>query len=127
MRHARSVFRILNLGAGLAVLVGTLGCMSIVDSFSGGRESCEILATGKSATGKIVRLIDTGITINNDPVVEFVLRVSAPGVEPYEAHTKHLVSRLDVPSVQPGRIVPVKYDPQAPLRVAVDLWECPKQ
>ena len=101
---------------------------SIVDRFSGGRESCEIVAIGKPATGKIVGLIDTGTTtLNSDPVVEFVLYVTVPGVEPYEARTKYLVSRLDIPSIQPGCIVPVKFDQQAPLRVAMVLWECPKQ
>jgi hypothetical protein len=127
MHCTRDVFRIMTLGIGLPALVGTLGCMSIVDRFSGGKESCEIVAAGKPATGKIVRLIDTGTTINNDPVVEFLLYITAPGVEPYEARTKHLVSRLDIPSIQPGRIVPVRYDQQTPARVAIDLWECPKQ
>jgi hypothetical protein len=75
----------------------------------------------------IVRLIDTGTTINDDPVVEFVLDVTPPDGERYKARTKALVSRLDVASVQPGRIVPVKYDPQNPLRVALDLWDCPKK
>ncbi len=110
-----------------AFAVALLGCRSIVDSYSGRKESCEILATGISATGTIVRLIDTGTTINDDPVVEFVVRVVPADGEPYEAKTKALVSRLDVPSIQPGRVVPVKYDPQNRMRIALDLWDCPKK
>jgi hypothetical protein len=72
-------------------------------------------------------LIDTGTTINNDPVVEFILEVTPPDGKPYEAHAKGLVSRLDIPAVQPGRIFPVKYDPQNPMRVALDVWDCPKK
>lgn len=112
---------------GLLTLVALLGCRSIVDSYSGRKESCEILAIGISATGTIVRLIDTGTTINDDPVVEFVVRVVPADGEPYEAKTKALVSRLDVPSIQPGRVVPVKYDPQNRMRIALDLWDCPKK
>ncbi len=113
--------------AALLATAGMLGCATLVDSFSGRKESCEILATGNPATAVIVRLIDTGTTINNDPVVEFVLQVTPPDGETYEAHTKALVSRLDIPAIQPGRVVPVKYDPRMPTRVAIDLWECPKR
>lgn len=127
MSRARDVVQMLVQGAGLAAVLAMLGCMSIVDRFSGRKESCEILATGKPARGEIVRLVDTGTTINNNPVVEFLLHITAPGVEPYEARAKALVSRLDIPSIQPGRIVPVKYDPQIPLRVAIDLWDCPNK
>ncbi len=49
------------------------------------------------------------------------------GAAPYEAHTKALVSRLDIPQIQPGRVVPVRYDPNNRARVAMDLWDCPKK
>jgi hypothetical protein len=114
-------------GAGLLTIVGTLGCSSIVDSFSGRTEACEIIGIGRPATGRVVRLIDTGTTINNDPVVEFVLEVTPPDGKKYEAHAKGLVSRLDIPAVQPGRVFPVKYDPQDPTRVALDIWDCSKK
>lgn len=127
MRDSKGSSRILSCAAGLVVIAGALGCASIVDNFSGRKESCAILAIGKPANARIVRLIDTGTTINNDPVVEFILDVTPPDGGPYEARTKALISRLDIPSVQPGRVVPVKYDPQNPSRVALDLWECPKR
>lgn len=111
----------------LALLAFLGGCTTIVDGFSGRREACAILAVGTPATATIVRLVDTGTTINEDPVVEFVLEVRPPDGAPYEARTKGLVSRLDIPQVQPGRVVPVKFDPDDPARVALDLWECPKE
>jgi hypothetical protein len=113
-----------NRFAALITTAALLGCQTFVDAFSGRKEACEILAIGRPASGLIVRLIDTGTTINNDPVVEFVLSVTPPGEKPYEAHTKALVSRLDVASMQPGRVVPVKYDPRHPTRVAMDMWDC---
>lgn len=113
--------------ASLLAIVGTLGCQSIADSFSGRKEACEIVSIGKPATGRVVRLIDTGTTINNDPVVEFVLEVTPPDGKPYEARTKGLVSRLDIPAVQPGRVFPVKYDPSDPTRVVLDIWDCPRK
>ncbi len=110
-------------------LASTAGCVSmivgVVDRFSGRREACQILAIGTPATGTIVRLIDTGTTINQNPVVEFVVEVVPADGEPFEARTKGLISRLEIPSVQPSRVVPVKYDPQDRTRIALDLWECP--
>ncbi len=102
-----------------------VGCASIVDNFSGRGEACAILAIGAPATGTIVRLVDTGRTINDDPVVEFVVRVMPAEGAAYEARTRGLVSRLDVPQFQPGRVVPVKYDPRDRARIALDLWSCP--
>lgn len=118
MRRARSALALLLLAAG--------GCAAIVDHYSGREEACAILAIGRPATARIVRLIDTGTTINHDPVVEFVLDVNPPEGEAYAARSKALVSRLDIPQVQPGRIVPVKVDPADRRRVALDFWDCRK-
>ena len=96
-------------------------------SFSGRNEACAIISIGTPATGRVLRLIDTGTTINDDPVVEFVLEVTPPDGKSYEAHTKALISRLDIPAVQPGRVFPVKFDPQNPNRVALDIWDCPRK
>lgn len=122
---AGDVARVLRTAAVLACATAAAGCASIVDSFSGRKEACEIVSIGRPAPATVVRLVDTGVTINNDPVVEFVLRVEPPGGTPYEARSQALVSRLDVPAVQPGRVFPVKVDPQQPGRVAIDLWDCP--
>ena len=108
----------------LAALAGLPGCTSMVDHFSGRGDACEILAIGTPAKGTVVRLIDTGTTINDDPVVEFVLAVDPPNGEQYEARAKALISRLDVPQFQPGRVFPVKFDPKDRSRVAIDLWSC---
>lgn len=126
MLHMRHVLHRLYRGAALIAIVATVGCQSMVDGFSGRKEACEILAIGRPASGTIVRLIDTGRTINNNPVVEFVIHVVPVEGEEYEARTKALISRLNVPAMQPGRIVPVKYDPQDRMRIALDLWECSK-
>ena len=116
MRRPLSAMALLLLAAG--------GCAAIVDHYSGREEACAILATGQPATARIARLIDTGTTINHDPVVEFVLEVRPPEGEAYPARSKALVSRLDIPQIQPGRIVPVKVDPADRRRVALDLWDC---
>lgn len=115
-----------HVAAVVAAAAATAGCASIADTFSGRKEACQVIAIGKPATATVLRLVDTGTTINDDPVVEFVLRVEPPAGDAYEARSRALVSRLDVPAVQPGRVLPVKIDPKAPARVAIDLWDCAK-
>jgi hypothetical protein len=108
------------LAAGL--LLG--GCSTLVGRFSGRTEACAIIADGVPASARVQRLVDTGITINDDPVVEFVLAVQ-PGPGPgHEARARALVSRLDLPAVQPGRVFAIHYDPQQPERAAIDGWDC---
>ncbi len=125
MTRSEAGFRAMGVGAMLAAVLAAAGCGSMMDGFSGRREACAIIAIGTPASGTIVRLVDTGTTINDDPVVEFVVRVVPRDGEPYEAHTKGLVGRLDVPAFQPGREVPVRIDPKDPQRIALDLWDCP--
>jgi hypothetical protein len=120
----RGVYRDLARCLLLVSFYAAAGCTAIVDRFSGRSEACEILRTGRSATARIVGVADTGITINQNPVAEFVLEVQPDQGPPFEAKTKALISRLEVPLAQPGRTVPVKYDPQRHDRVALDLWGC---
>lgn len=111
----------------IIVLLGAIaatGCAGIVGKFSGRTEACAILAIGVPAPARIVRLIDTGTTINDDPVVDFVLEITPDDGPAFEATARALVGRLDVPAIQPGTIVRVKYDPAMPSRVAIDAWEC---
>ncbi|WP_255556662.1 DUF3592 domain-containing protein [Methylococcus sp. Mc7] len=108
----------------LSLFASAAGRATIVDPFSGRSEACEILRTGRRATTRIVGLADTGITINQNPVAEFVLEVRQDQGPPFDAKTKALISRLEVPLAQPGRTVPVEYDPRRPERVALELWDC---
>lgn len=70
-----------------------------------------ILSRGQPAEARILEIVDTGTTINQNPVVRFRLEVQPPGRPPFEAEAERLISRLQIPLVQPGSIVHVKYDP----------------
>jgi hypothetical protein len=96
------------------------GC-AIRDRFTGEATAREIRAGGVPAEATVVQIWDTGVTVNNDPVVGFVLDVRpADGRAPFQAKARALVSRLDVPRVQPGATVRVMFDPKDTTRVALD-------
>jgi hypothetical protein len=72
-----------------------------------------ILANGISAEAKILKLAETGTTINDRPLVRFSLEVYPAGRPPFRAEAEKLISILDIPRLQPGKVVPVKYDPNS--------------
>lgn len=83
-----------------------------------------LLRSGKQATGTILEVEDTGVTINEIyPLIKVRLEVQPPGGAPYQAETKMLVSRLEVPQIQPGLVVPVLYDPKDPSSVTIGVGE----
>ena len=63
------------------------------------------------------------ITLNGNPVVGMRLKVRAEGIEPFEADTKALIGRLDIPQIQPGAELSVMYDPEDHTRVALDIYD----
>jgi hypothetical protein len=121
-RNGQSMIRPM---ASLFVAFVLSGC-SIIGRMSGDSQARELQATGERATATILQIWDTGITVNNDPVVGFVLEVRRSDQPAYQAKTKLLISRLDIPRVQPGAVVPVRVDPRDPSRVALDIYEYAK-
>lgn len=106
------------------ICFSTLGCVTMMmDSFTGENVAAEIRANGLPATATVVKIWETGVKVNDNPVVGFLLEVHAEGMQPYQAETKALISILDIPQIQPGAVLKIKYDPKNPNRVALDIWK----
>jgi len=109
---------------GLVLLAALLlPTCALVDRVSGVSEARDLQNTGLPAQAKILRIWDTGMTVNDDPVVGFLLEVYLEGQPAYQAKTKLRISRLDIPSIQPGLTVAVRVDPNDHRRVALDIYE----
>jgi S1-C subfamily serine protease len=106
----------------LAMTVGLTGCISgMVNQYFSGMTK-ELQEHGVSAEATILKVWDTGWTVNEDPVVGMEVEVRPPEGPVFEATIKKtLISRIDLPQFQPGRVVPVRYDPKNPAVVAVDF------
>jgi hypothetical protein len=107
------------LGAALCLAFLMSGC-GLKDRFTGENTARKIRAVGVPADATVVRIWDTGVTVNDDPVVAFLLEVKPTDRPAFQAETKALVSRLAVPRVQPGAQLKVMYDPNDTTRVALD-------
>jgi hypothetical protein len=111
--------RILLTGMALLILAGC----AMVDRMSGVSEAKRLRETGEAATARILRVWDTGITVNEDPVIGLDVEVSRAGGASYKATIpKSLISRIDIPQFQPGQTVSVRVDPQNPTSVALDEY-----
>jgi hypothetical protein len=107
----------------LVLLLATGGC-ALIDRMSGVADTRSLQETGVAAEAVIVRIWDTGITVNDDPVIGMEVEVYAAEGKPWLATLpKSLISRLDIPRFQPGEIVKVRYDTQAPSRVGLDEYK----
>lgn len=94
----------------------------MVDKLSGEGEAKRIRRVGQAAEALVLGIEDTGMTLNDNPVVAFRLQVRPVNGEPYEARARGVVGRLDVPRIQPGAVLPVAVDPADPQKVALRLY-----
>jgi len=77
------------------------------------------IKNGITAQARVLKVWDTGVSINNNPQVGLLLEVSPLGGSPFQAESKTVVSRLNVALVQPGTTAEVKYDPEKPQRLQI--------
>jgi hypothetical protein len=86
------------------------------------RRAQELVATGRKAIGTVVRVTDTGVTINNSPRVRIAFSIAPlDGTAPYEAEKTVTVSRLSIPRV--GDRFPVWVDGSDPSWFAYGIPE----
>jgi hypothetical protein len=110
----------------LAVVFGTV----ILPLIRRSAERTRLLRTGEQAQARIVGLGDTGVKINGNPQVAIQLEVHPSGTganyregprQPYQAQCVMTVSYLAIPRIQPGMMVPVRFDPADPSKVTIEM------
>ena len=118
-----NMFIIIIVAGVLLVTVVTIILMIMVfrKVFGGIKQTNQLLATGEAAQAKILKMWDTGATLNENPQVGLLLEVHAVNRSPYQVETKCFVSRVKIPQVQPGAVVNVKIDRQDAAKVALEL------
>lgn len=95
-------------------LIGELGQQSA--------DHNQLMATGAPASARVLSLEGTGTLINNAPQVVLGLEVHpSSGGSPFMARCTSIVSQLKIPQVQPGCMVPVRFDPMNPQRIALAM------
>lgn len=80
-----------------------------------------IITNGESAQATILKMQGTGTTVNEQPMFKFQLRVQPNYGQAYEAETKRIIPQSLLGSLTIGMNIPIKYDPDKPEDVAIDL------
>ncbi len=116
-----------NILVGFIVLIAGVGIeVTVFRIFLGPNvRQKRLLANGLAAKAKIIDISDTGVTVNQNPMVKFLLEVQPADGKPFQVTVKSIISRLDVPQFQPGVEVPVVYNPKNPKEVAIGEKEGP--
>lgn len=72
---------------------------------------------GITAQAQVMKVWDTGVSINDNPQIGLLLRVMPLMTAAFDAEVKTVVSRLKASWVQPGITAEVRYDPRNPKRL----------
>lgn len=107
------VTTVISLVVGLLIVVMVLRYVRQISGAS--------LKGGAPASATIVRMWDTGATVNDHPVAGLELDVQPAGGASYRASITSMIPRLAAARYQPGAVVQVRVDPRNPQRVALDL------
>ncbi len=82
----------------------------------------EVLTTGVAGEATILRVWQTGMSVNDQPQVGMLLEVRVPGREPYQVEHKMVIPMWNIMQFQQGAVVPVKVDPNKPGKIALDVY-----
>jgi hypothetical protein len=77
------------------------------------------IKNGITAEATVLKVWDTGVSINDNPQVGMLLDVRPTLAPAFQAEAKKLVSRINTGAIQPGMKVQVLYDPANPKRIEV--------
>lgn len=105
----QSAFWLILLVAGL---VGA-GIFVVAAFVAGKRLYRQIVENGQDAEARLVKVTDTGTRINECPLLNISMEVQPPGGSSFFHEAKMTFSIVDLPKVQPGKTVRVKYIPGA--------------
>lgn len=84
------------------------------------RENALLLQTGARAQARVLTLQDTGVQINHQPQVMIAVEVYPQGGQPFQSTMTQVISMIQMPSIQPGAMIFVRYDPMNPARMAFE-------
>jgi len=105
------------------VVVGLLVAAAfLVPMFLSKSQDQELLTSGVAAQARVIELSKTGISRGpNTPLVRLKLDIQPPPGQgaPFQLELETGVSVVDLPQLQPGSMVAVRYDPRDRARLVI--------
>jgi len=106
------------IGIGITIVFTVMMIVFIRKLVSPNRQ---LLSTGELAQATILETSQTSLMVNNNPQVKLLLEVQPSGRPSYQVETKCIVPLVKIPQVQPGAVIPIRFDPMNPTKVALEL------
>ncbi|QMU23114.1 SHOCT domain-containing protein [Gordonia rubripertincta] len=97
-------------GIGVTLLDILIGVGVASMTYRGGVRSERLRATGVRGIAEVTSVGQTGVEINDQPLMSLGLRISAPGLVPFEVNTRKVVPLFRQPALYQRRLV-VLVDP----------------
>lgn len=92
-----------------------MASQTLSDLNTGQMQAQALMATGVVGQATIGAVRDTGMTVNDNPVVELDLQVTNPNAAgPYPVTHRQMINRLQVAQLQRGSTVQVRIDAMNP-------------
>lgn len=109
------------MGVGMLVLFGGMFYFFYRLFFKPLINANRLQKTGLPGTARILKVKDTGMTINNNPMVKLIVEVKTSFGQKYTTECRVLVSRINPNAYSPGMELPVKIDPKNEMNVVIDF------
>jgi len=77
----------------------------------------QVAQTGADAAAEVVSITDTGATVNMNPVVVLVLKVTPAAGAEFQTAAQVMVPRIAIPRA--GDKIKIKYNPANPSQIAI--------
>ncbi|GIH78020.1 hypothetical protein Plo01_44490 [Planobispora longispora] len=120
--HAATMSRVMSAFEPNTSATTVGGLFGMVHEMARGND--DLRSGGTPATALVISMTDTGVTVNDLPMVAFELEVCRAGAAPYRVSHRETLPRLLVGAVLPGCVLAVRIDPARPERLAID-WSVP--
>lgn len=104
----------------VVVIIAVVFGLVFLPMIRGSMRSSKLMQTGVSAQAQILKVWQTGMSVNDQPQLGMLLQVQpTDGTPPFQAEAKKVVPLVQIPQFQPGGMLEVKYDPANPKEVAL--------
>jgi hypothetical protein len=104
-------------------MVFTFGLLGFT-FLKGAKVKAHLRQHGVAGRAKVMSVSETGTRVNNQPQLQFQLHVNVPGMPPYTAIHREVVSAVHMARLGPGADLPVRVAPNDRAMLMID-WSQP--
>lgn len=111
----------------VGAVIGLLVVFRVVGKLLKGQaQDKQLLQTGAKGSAKVLSVQATGASVSygghRQPQVAMALEVHPAGGQPYQAQLVTYVSELQIPQIQPGAVLQIRYDHRNPQSLAIEAF-----